>query len=209
MKKILFSVGIIGIASVAAVAGTIAYFSDVELSPGNTLTAGTIDLAVNGQNPLDSMVVTMYDIKPSKELPDTLVNLRNVGGNDGIADLHILLGRSSENMESESECEAENKVWNGELELCQGQETLNENICEVIAYDYCYDSNNNRECDGEDPQGYLEPSQNIDLGLLPAENLRRLWLSFHMSGEAGNEYQGDTCTFDIEFSLKQLGMEEN
>lgn len=204
MRKILVSLSIIGVVAAIAIGGTIAYFSDVETSTGNTITAGTIDLAVNSQNPFDSAVVAIYDVKPSEEITDVEVRLRNVGTNDGIADLHILLGESSENIDSEPECEAEGKTWNPIKERCEGDETLNENICEVMIYDYCYDENNNQVCDEGDPQGIIEPSEDVDLGLLPVDMLRRLWLSFHLDKEADNEYQGDTCTFDIEFTLHQI-----
>lgn len=49
MKKILISLGIIGIVSVVAVSGTVAYFSDTESSVGNTFSAGEIDLKIDLQ----------------------------------------------------------------------------------------------------------------------------------------------------------------
>jgi hypothetical protein len=54
-------------------------------------------------------------------------------------------------------------------------------------------------------QGYLDACKNIWLGrLLTGENTRYLWISYHLDKDAGNKFQGDTCTFDIEFSLHQL-----
>lgn len=47
MKKILISFSIIGVVSAIAIGGTIAYFSDVETSTGNTFTAGTLNLRVD------------------------------------------------------------------------------------------------------------------------------------------------------------------
>ena len=204
MRKILLSLSIIGVVAAIAIGATFAYFNDVETSAGNTLSAGTIDLTVNGQNPYSgAAVITLYDVKPSEEQPTIYVSLRNVGTNEGIADLHIRLGFSTENIDSESECEAEGKTWNEEDRICEGEEILNENICEMIIYDYCYDSHRNWECDSEDSQGIIEPSEDVDLGLL-GPGTRRLWLSFHLDEEAGNEYQGDTCTFDIDFTLHQI-----
>ncbi|MCX6761200.1 MAG: TasA family protein [Candidatus Nealsonbacteria bacterium] len=43
-KKILISLSVIGAVAAIAIGGTIAYFSDVETSTGNTFTAGAIDL---------------------------------------------------------------------------------------------------------------------------------------------------------------------
>lgn len=47
MKKILVSLGVIGVVGAIAVGGTIAYFSDTESSTGNTFAAGEIDLKVD------------------------------------------------------------------------------------------------------------------------------------------------------------------
>jgi len=43
MKKILTSLSIIGVIAVIAIGETVAYFSDIETSIGNTFTAGTLD----------------------------------------------------------------------------------------------------------------------------------------------------------------------
>ena len=46
-KKILISLSVIGAVAAIAIGGTIAYFSDVETSTGNTFTAGSLDLKVD------------------------------------------------------------------------------------------------------------------------------------------------------------------
>jgi len=48
-RKILISLSIIGVVAAFAIGGTIAYFSDVEESRGNTLAAGSIDLKIDLQ----------------------------------------------------------------------------------------------------------------------------------------------------------------
>ena len=50
MKKILLSVLTIALVAVVAAGATQALFSDTEESTGNTFTAGTLDLKVNGQD---------------------------------------------------------------------------------------------------------------------------------------------------------------
>ena len=50
-KNILISLSVIGAVAAIVIGGTIAYFSDTETSTGNTLTAGVIDIVVDGQNP--------------------------------------------------------------------------------------------------------------------------------------------------------------
>ena len=46
-KKILISLGIIGVVAAAVIGGTIAYFNDVETSTGNIIVAGSLDLKVD------------------------------------------------------------------------------------------------------------------------------------------------------------------
>lgn len=48
--KILMALIMIGIVSVVAGAGTLAYFSDTETSTGNTFTAGTFDIETSGNS---------------------------------------------------------------------------------------------------------------------------------------------------------------
>jgi len=47
MKKIIISLGIIGVVAAAVIVGTIAYFNDTETSTGNIMVAGTMDLKVD------------------------------------------------------------------------------------------------------------------------------------------------------------------
>jgi len=47
MKKIIVSLGIVGVVAVVVIGGTIAYFNDTETSTGNIFTAGSIDLTVD------------------------------------------------------------------------------------------------------------------------------------------------------------------
>ncbi|WGI17118.1 TasA family protein [Methanonatronarchaeum sp. AMET-Sl] len=79
-KKALFSVLLIGLIGVAAGAGTFAYFSDTEMAEGNTLTAGTIDIAINDQNPwMESFIFD--DMKPCKQVEYINSTIENVGTN--------------------------------------------------------------------------------------------------------------------------------
>ena len=75
-KKILISLSVIAAVAAIAIGGTIAYFSDVETSTGNTFTAGELDLIVdiNGvdQNPLVSKLFDLDDMKPGDKGEVTL-----------------------------------------------------------------------------------------------------------------------------------------
>jgi len=70
-KKILISLSVIGVVSTIAIGGTIAYFSDVKTSAGNTLTAGTLDLKIRDQDEFyrDGVTATWMatDVKPGNE----------------------------------------------------------------------------------------------------------------------------------------------
>jgi spore coat-associated protein N len=65
MKKILLSLLTIALVSAVAVGATRAYFSDTETSAGNTITAGTLDLKVGGQDGPAVAHVTQTNIVPA------------------------------------------------------------------------------------------------------------------------------------------------
>ncbi len=54
-KKILISLGVVGIAAAIAIGGTVAFFSDTETSTGNTFTAGAIDLGIDNTSYLNGV----------------------------------------------------------------------------------------------------------------------------------------------------------
>ena len=62
MKRILLSLSIIGIVSAIVIGATVAYFGDVETSPGNTFTAGSIDLKIDLQCPDDLCHLSLGDL---------------------------------------------------------------------------------------------------------------------------------------------------
>ncbi len=79
-KRIIISLSVIGAVAAIAIGGTIAYFSDVETSTGNTFTAGELDLRfqvgggaggwtdVNGAPLFDSATIALLgDMKPGDQ----------------------------------------------------------------------------------------------------------------------------------------------
>lgn len=58
MTKIIKSLSVIAFVGVIAIGGTIAYFSDTETSPGNTFTAGAIDLTVDSEQHYNGNICT-------------------------------------------------------------------------------------------------------------------------------------------------------
>ena len=65
MKKILLSLLTIALVATVAVGATRAYFSDTETSVGNSITAGTLDLKVGGQDDPTVAHITLTSIVPA------------------------------------------------------------------------------------------------------------------------------------------------
>lgn len=82
MKRILFSLMAV-VLCLGLMGGAFAYFSDVETSEDNTFTAGTIDLAVNDENPWEGSW-EFTDIKPCEDLDPMTAKFENVGNNEGV-----------------------------------------------------------------------------------------------------------------------------
>ena len=80
MNKILKSVSMIAFVAAIAIGATSSYFSDTEKSEGNTFTAGTIDIAVDGSNPWVGTPWTNVLDKPSQTSYMTF-EIENVGVN--------------------------------------------------------------------------------------------------------------------------------
>jgi predicted ribosomally synthesized peptide with SipW-like signal peptide len=86
MKKLLFSFIVLGITSILAIGATSAFFSDTEISAGNTFTTGTLDLGVAnipGTNPTGgtSATWTMSNMKPGDQ-QGAIIYLHNSGSID-------------------------------------------------------------------------------------------------------------------------------
>jgi predicted ribosomally synthesized peptide with SipW-like signal peptide len=78
-KKIFISLSIVSVAAIIAASGTIAYFSDTETSTENVITAGTIDIEVDGENPWQGQFV-WNDVKPG-DCKTITMNVKNIGEN--------------------------------------------------------------------------------------------------------------------------------
>lgn len=93
-RRLLGGLGTVAGASAAAGAGTMAYFSDSESSTGNAISAGTIDLTLNGGN----QTVTFLDVSgiaPGDRGAQTL-SLGNGGSIEGELEIDLDEWRSFE-----------------------------------------------------------------------------------------------------------------
>ncbi len=70
MKKILLSLGVIGVVGAIAITSTGAFFSDNETSAGNTFTAGAIDLKVDSTSHYNNMVCTPFTVNDYRWQPE-------------------------------------------------------------------------------------------------------------------------------------------
>lgn len=214
MKKILLSLVTIAAVGALAVGASRAFFTDTEKSVGNTFTTGTIDIAVDGNNPW-SRNYSMGDMKPSQVGYINFV-VKNVGTNP--VNLYKTLGNfaTTEITQSESKCFAIAGTWEGSI--CTGG-TLPNDMQKTIRYDMRV------ELYKEDPtavtannemywwETIYQDSDNIRLdalpqqmflGMIPVGHYMKVIQSYHMASETGNAYQGNNLSFDITLDATQL-----
>lgn len=239
------SVAMLAFVGAAVVGATTAYFSDTETSTGNTITAGSLDLKLNGYNgePV-SAVVVIEDMKPSQTWYSGPITLE-VFDNPGRLYKHIVrdgcggMTCSSGDI-TEPECVAEGGTWMVDpVEYCHGAVGI-DYLPEVTWFDLeVWVGNPDNAVSGQDApmceaddltedcwDVLIEDGDALidDTGIFgsPVDYVLSKWIylgtygypqmtnkivirqSFHMDGPlAGNEYQGDTCTFNEEFMVLQ------
>jgi len=210
MKRIFLSLITIGIVSAGVFGATKAFFTDTETSVGNTFSAGTIDIAVDNQNPWTrTSPYTFTDMKPSQtDYIDFVVH--NVGTNP--VNLYKTLTNfvTSNGEQSEPELEADstgliNDVDNWinydlKVELYDVNPTGNPGA-QPVWWENIY----------TDGMGYdiklgTRENQPMYLGMIPTGKWMKVYQSYHMVPETGNEYQGDQLTFGIVLTAEQLGI---
>ncbi|WGI17120.1 TasA family protein [Methanonatronarchaeum sp. AMET-Sl] len=213
-KKALFSVLLIGLIGVAAGAGTFAYFSDTEMAEGNTLTAGTIDIAINDQNPWTE-TFHFDDMKPCEETKYANVTITNEGTNEAkifkqidVTDYNTGLERFECPDPECNEMFSSEPEWDAETELVEGERILNrvDDIHNVTDYSLEIIVNEVTttvyEIGDETTVGDID-GQWMYLGILEPGDSMTVNQDYHLQSDAGNEYQGDQFTFDMTFMALQ------
>ena len=218
MKRIFVSVLTIAIVAVVGVAVTRAFFSDTETSSGNTITAGTIDISVDDQNPWSTQQPgEIKDMKPSY-VRWTRHEVKNVGENPLKLWKHIKDVETDENGINEPECEAYDGTW--EDDNCQGGDPHN-NIYEFIEYDMYVGgevngSSENNWLGGTNSGGTVVIDEDdgitvadiesvfVFLGTLQPDDEITVWQSYHMRDDTDNWAQTDTLSYTIEFYAEQV-----
>lgn len=201
-KKILLSLSVIAAVATIAVGGTIAYFTDTETSTGNTFTAGTIDIAVQGENPWTQNGQYLFGNLEPSDSEDINVTLKNVGTNPVVVWKKVSAVNNGGTM-SEPECFAENgTAWNESTKSCTGN-TAVDNIDTQFVYSMKIGDGDNIKKDWgvtvSDINDLWIPLGRLDSGAELAVNQ-----NYYFKETAGNKYQGDMMTVSITFYAEQL-----
>ena len=208
MKRILaLSIAVVLVIGLVA-GGTWAYFTDTEESTGNTFTAGTIDIAVNDENPWEGVgYFTIDDMKPC-DVEYIDFTITNVGENEVDVWKHLDIDEEYNNpggVITEPECEAEGGTWECDTAgacTCTGNIPVDD-IASVITYDLIVDGEVFIAETDEVTMAAIECCW-IYLGKIEPGASMVVTQSYHMSAEAGNQYQGDVVSFKIELFAQQI-----
>jgi predicted ribosomally synthesized peptide with SipW-like signal peptide len=179
-KKILASIFVIGILALAIGWGTYSYFSDTETSSGNTFSAGTLDLKVDGKdNPLGAYF-SVSDVKPGDSNSKGIV-LSNSGTLAGKAYIHF------KNV-------VDSPGTTPEPEPTPDYGELSKNLYIKVLVDSTIKA-----------EGYLSDikSNSYELGTIAGGGSLTVTIQWSIPSDVGNVIMGDSVTFDIEFSLQQ------
>jgi hypothetical protein len=210
MKKVLMSLLVIAVAvSVAVVGISGAWFSDIEStgegadSPGaNQLVAGSIDLdEIRG-------TIVIEDMKPCEKHWGYIV-LHNGGDNGGDAWLHFTKVLNYENGTTDAEWDAYHAYSQYDPDALRYDNDLERFMTVDVYVDSTWDGERSGgkwivKQEEEAKLADIE-CQWIPIGELPKGTWFEVWLSFHIQDEAGNQYQTDKVTFDLEVMLQQEG----
>lgn len=216
MNKIVKSLSVIAFVAAIAIGATSSYFSDEEKVSGNTITAGTIDIQLDGTNSVTTPY-TVADVKPG-ETGYMNIDVKNVGTNPVKVSKNLsnfvvsggtqtfscpTLGTDAKTS-SEPECAAEGT-------------TRVDDLRPQIIYDLRVDvyANNSDQTpiwwqtiytDAENKTlstVYPEATTFVALGTIPPGGHMKVTQSYHFNYNARNEYQGDVLSFDITIKGEQ------
>lgn len=220
MKKIIMSLAMIAAVGAVVVGATGALFSDTEVSTGNTFTAGTIDIAVDGENPW----VRSYHIGDLKPCETGYINfdIQNVGMNP-VNVSKELFNFTHQDMGEDYYCDAVNGDVSSEPECAAEAGGRIDNVETQIHYDLhveVYDDEENliwwQEIFNVDEKKSLadvygafgSEAGSVALGMIPVGGHMEVSQSYHFNCDAGNEYQGDGLMFDMKIYGEQLTGED-
>jgi len=184
-RRVLGGVVTIGAAAAAAGAGTFAAFNDTESSNNNSVSAGTLDLTVDGSSSPVS-VLSVSDAVPSGSGTGSAITLANGGSVDGTLDISVAAIDSSENGTDDPEGSDPDEGTGVELEDAL---TITVSLGGTNVF--------------SDTVASMSTGQTIVSGqALNANTSTDFNLSYSIS-DAGNEIQSDSVSIDFDFTLTQ------
>ena len=207
------SIGMLLFVAAVVAGATGAFFNDTEVSSGNTISSGALNLSLNGHNNVTEAVVTIEDMKPSQTWYSGPITL-GISNNPGRVYKKVVQSsfECADVITTEPECEAENGTWtDGGDPECVGNTGATAYLPEVTWFDLeVWDETDNEWkiliADGDELLSTLS-SEWIYMGSYGypmMDNELIIRQSFHMDGQlADNKYQSDTCTFNEEFMVLQ------
>lgn len=183
LRVVLVGIVAIGVAAALAGAGTMALFNDTEQIEDNKVSAGTLDLAVDGTNGEATTMLNVTNAKPGDSGAET-INLSNEGSIDGYVDLQVedAVNKEGENPEPEPDTNVSGDLG-GELELTVSADgtTVASGTANEVFNDTTVDTN-----------------ATIDAG-----ETVELTVEWEIPKDTGNEIMGDSVTGDVVVELDQ------
>ena len=196
MSKIALSLVMIAAVGAIVIGATGAYFSDTEASVGNTFTAGTLDLNIQGDD-LNVIIFNVDDLAPGSS-GFGQVDLKNVGNLDGFLDISFLNFVNDDMLCNDPESDVEATCGDGEGELLENLDIL---ACLDDGDSSCGDVVGDTEVYNGKASG-LGLDELTDYAL--AKNTEVIFrLEWSVDSLVGNIIQSDKAGFDIEFELAQ------
>jgi predicted ribosomally synthesized peptide with SipW-like signal peptide len=155
MKKILLSLLTVGLVSVSVFGATRSVFTDTEQVLGNTFTAGSLDLKVNGQDGEITADISAENMLPGNSYDGGCVTLRNAGNLPGKVTVQV------SNLVSKDNGVTEPEESDGDLAAQQidptgyNADTGNGELWDQITTALCFDDGTgshtgNGHCDWDD-----------------------------------------------------------
>ena len=226
IKTALRSLIMIGIVAALVGGATYAVFSDTETSVGNEMVAGTIDMAVNNENPWteEAWADALHDMKPCEPQTGTIV-IENVGMNPMHIWKMLTVTNQNDGVMTEPECVAGGGVATEDANdalVCSSTYVPRYNLKAWTHYGMTVTVTDNNADDDTDthstcisePVSLVEgdggvflkdvSAHYIYLGTLYPTDTMTVIQTYHLDGDVGNWAQGDILTFNIELYGEQI-----
>ncbi|MBI0584589.1 MAG: hypothetical protein ISF22_10240 [Methanomassiliicoccus sp.] len=189
-KRAAIAVIVLAMAAVFSSGMIYAYFNDSETSPGNSFTAGTLDLKINGVDDPVPATFTATNLAPGSHgnAKMTVSNAGTIGG--------TLVGKISavsNSGGSTPEPEIASGADNGELGAAMT----------ITIY---RDANANGQYDSGETlyfNNHPAVTSDWDMGSLAAGGSLEVSVYYDIPTTVGNNIMADVCTFSIQYTLTQ------